>query len=536
MRLEDDSISEDECPFLDERLDAGAERRGSAGIWLRLPPAAVRPLALLCGAALCAGLALSLPALGVGLVALVREKSWALTLSGLACGGALWGLGARAQPERWRGQAIDRVTLRLAPWLGLGACAAAPLAPALLVVAGALLLGGALMLLPWHWRRRAERAWLLHKPGYSSAVLVTLLTLVGLPALAGLGLRWGARQLQARVESASRAWSTPAADCLERVRQAVPGSPWDKLALSAFGAQLGGRPGQDLAQCLAPELEERETLAQRLKFDSGQLCQREASPYNRDRFADWFRRRERLLGARWLVQALDADAQRDYGDALLALATAGAVCDDPFLLPQALLFAAADARGALGGCGAKWATVAQDVWVREALLRWHKVALPQTFTGDQFPLAGRAYFSRGQGWTTGQGYVHTEPVQSVALRPRADGTTFEVGLHLRWLRAAQVGQAMNPWMQKHQRGNEIYVNDCAEKKDAARLLDGLRDQWGFADRRRMGTSACPRGFGQAEHHVLPFTGGQAFVVAQYQILSGTAQVRLAFTGSDPCQE
>lgn len=534
MRLQDESVREDECAFADEGLDASqVGPGGGAGVWLRLPLAALRPLLLLAGVLLATCVASLQSPLADGLGALVRRAPALPACVGLAAGACLWAVARRLRAERWRGDAVDRLTLCL-PLLGSVLCALAPLAPVLLIAGALLLFGGALLLLPWHWQRRAERAWLLHKPGYGRALLGMLVTLVALPVLAALGLRTVARHTQARVEQASRVWSAPGADCLARLLQAAPGSVADRLALAAFGPRLGGRPGQALFECLAPELQETETLAQRLTFDPDRLCQPLAEPGNSALFATWHARRDRLLQAHWLIAALDPASRREYDAALAAQAEAASACGDPWLLPEALLFDAADAAGALGGCGARWATAAHEEWVHQALLRWRQAALPQAFTGEQFPLAGRAFFTRRHEAATGAGYVQTEPVESVALRPAAQGG-FEVGLHLRWLRAAQVRAAMVPWMEKRQRGNEIYFNDCA-KPAAEKLLDGLRDAWGFANRQRLGTSACPRSFGKAQHHVLPFGGGQAFVVAQYQLVGGTAQARLAYTDVNPCQE
>ncbi len=533
MRLEDDSISEHECAFSDESAAGASAPQGGAGAgaWLWWPPALARPLALLAGAALFVLLALGSPAVASGLEQLARRHPWPIALPG-ALMGLVALLAARAS-ERWRGEAVDRLVLRLPASIGVIACLLSPFAaaPWLLLVGYALVLGA--LLLRWRglWSRRAERAWLLHKPGYGSGLVGIVAALVALPALAALGLRLGAQHLHARADHVAQVWRQATPECLMRVQRASAGAPLDRLALVTFGARLGGQPGRELASCLAPELSQAQTLAQQLKLDSERLCAPEAEGHNVAVFQQWFERRARLIGARWLVEALDADAQRDYGDALKAQADAGAACGDPFLLPEALLLDAADARGALGGCAGRLATAALDDWRREAVGRWRKAALPQGFTDPAFPLTGRAHFATAREKVGPGGvYVQTKLMESIALRPRPDGKTFEVAADLRWLPEAH-RDLLNPRLK--QVGNELYVVACGDA-DAARTLDSLRDQWDFANRQVMGSGECPISFGKATHHVLPFPGGQAFVVAQYQRVTSGAQVRLGFTRANPC--
>lgn len=535
--FEDDDISPDDCGLrADDARASPAPRSTAAALLLRLPPGLARPLALLLGL-----LAFTLAAgveggVRAGAAQLVRLRAAWVIGPGVVLLLVVAILSARLRRERWHGAPLDRWTLRAPLLVSLAGLALTPLWPTAVLVAWSGAAAALGQLPPWPWNRRIERAWLLHRPGYTRGLLVEVL-LLGLagPGLLGLGLRLAAPRLEARVDRLTDALARPDADCLTRLGVAFPGSVVDRLAVVMYGAGARGRPGEDLARCLAPELEERETLAQRLKFDSGELCRPEASGHNRDVFAEWAARRARLLGVRWLVAAFDPQARGDYGRALKAQADAAAACDDPLLVPQARLFDAADASGALGGCGARFAAASRDDWAREALSRMSALGQPSAFTGDAFPLAGRGWAARARERPSPAGVVRTQPIEAVLLRPRDGDAAFEVALHVRWLRAAQVGDALNPWMETRQRGNEVYLIECGGAQKAHERLDALRDAWGFADRRLMGSAACPRGFGRLPHHVLPFPGGAAFVVARYHDRGqGQVEVRLAYTETDPC--
>jgi hypothetical protein len=536
--FEDDHISKEACePRADEAESHAATEASVGALLLRLPPALARPLVLVVALVGSGAVVWSSAAVTAGAAQLVRLRPWWVLVPSLALVLALGLLSVRWRGERWRGTALDRLTLQAplgAALTALGACVWRPECVLLAWLASAAAAGH---LLPWPWSRRTERAWLLHRPGYTRGLLAgtLLLGLVGPIALA-LGLRALAPRLEARVETLERGLDQGGPDCLARLHAVLPGDAVDRLALLAFGARARGRLGEGLARCLAPELEESETLAQRVQFDSGQLCEPAKSGHNRDLFAAWFGRRERLARAAWLVAAFTPQAQAEYAAALQAQAGAAAACGDPLLVPQARLFAAADPLGALQGCGESFARAPHDDWVRAALDGMRALGQPAAFTGPAFPLGGRGWAERRRERPGPDGMVITRPVEAVLLRPRPDERDFDVALHVRWLRADEAGERFNPWMEEHQRGHELYLIECAPLPKPAERLDALRDSWGLADRRLMGSRACPRAFSATiQHHVLPFAGGRQFLVARHRGLNEiSAETRLVYTERDPC--
>jgi len=418
--------------------------------------------------------------------------------------------------------------------------------------AATLLVLGCLLASPAHLPRWAslDRGWMLGRRRYY--LFAGLLPFVAACAVFGVtrALGAGAEHLESRmgeIESLLSSEAGPGCAILSEPERARKLSRGPFLLFGDPSNNLGG----ELAPCVVDAIAPWNPIAKRAHTDptDNELGKISTSYKNREIYAEWAELEQRLSGTlRPIVASLSRADQDRYGTVLRDRARASRVFDNPFLAPEADLFAASAPAGLLNLEHALPSSAARGDLARAALSWLGALGNSATYTQsvEQIMAATEEPWSRFAGLFERR--VHSDKRGNRATTwdatlIRRDGAELERVLQVRIHSGREIGRGDR--MIASCRGNEVWILDWDGALGSSReeVVATIGEQWNTLTPTHVGGNRCRRLRGGPVQVVLPIGGSDkvGFLVAHERTIAGTPhrpayrETRFAFTPEDPCR-